>query len=245
MDQEHGNNSDGNWKPLENNPQVINEYISNLGFDTSNFVFQDIFSVEEWAQDMIQKPCLGLMFIFPITEISEKHRAEEKAAIVEHGQKVDDDLFYMHQYARNACGTVGVFHILGNLPEEHRGLLTEGGKLKTFFDECQGKTYEERGNIFKGSKAVQESHAVAVQQGDSKQIEEEDAVDHHFISFVHHNGSLYELDGRKAFPINHGPTTNDTFLADACTAVQQFMNRDSSQTSFGLIVLAPAPAEEN
>jgi ubiquitin carboxyl-terminal hydrolase L3 len=112
------NESDnGNWKPLESNPTVINEYISSLGFDATNFVFQDIFSVEEWAQQMIQQPCLGLMFIFPITENSEKHRAEEKANIKANGQKVDDSLFYMHQYARNACGTVGVFHILGNLPE--------------------------------------------------------------------------------------------------------------------------------
>ncbi len=26
-------------------------------------------------------------------------------------------------------------------------------------------------------------------------------------------GSLYELDGRKSFPVNHGPTTPETFLA--------------------------------
>jgi ubiquitin carboxyl-terminal hydrolase L3 len=184
------------------------------------------------------------MMIFPITEASEKHRAEEKASILEKGQKVDDDLFYMHQYAKNACGTVGVFHILGNLPEEQRGLLVEGGKLKNFYNECEGKTYEERGNIFKGSKAVQESHAVAVEQGVTQQIEEEDEVDNHFISFVNHKGSLYELDGRKAFPINHGPTTGETFLADACNVVQQFISRDPDQ-NFGLIVLAPQPAEEN
>ena len=244
MEQELNDNADGNWKPLENNPEVINEYVSVLGFDATSFVFQDIFSTEEWAQDMIQKPCLGLMFIFPITEISEKHRAEEKAKILADGQKVDDDLFYMHQYARNACGTVGVFHILGNLPEAQRGLLIEGGKLDTFFKACQGKTYEERGNIFKGSKAVQESHAVAVEKGDSKQIEQEDEVDNHFISFVNHNGSLYELDGRKAFPINHGPTSTETFLADACAAVQQFMSRDAEQTNFGLIVLAAQPAQD-
>lgn len=118
---------DDNWKPLENNPEVINQYIQGLGFNAETFVFQDMFSVEEWAQDMIQKPCLGLMFIFPITEASEKHRADEKADILAKGQTIHDSLFYMHQYAKNACGTVGVFHILGNLPEEHKGLLTEGG----------------------------------------------------------------------------------------------------------------------
>lgn len=188
---------------------------------------------------MILQPCLGLMFIFPITENSEKHRAEEKAKITTEGQKVDDSLFYMHQYARNACGTVGVFHILGNLPEAQKSLLVEDGKLAKFFKECEGKTYEERGKIFKGSKAVKESHAEAVVKGDTDVTEHENNVDHHFISFVQHNGSLYELDGRKAFPINHGATTQETFLRDACNAAQQFMNRDPDQQTFGLVVLAP------
>lgn len=39
MENEKQTGDNGNWKPLENNPQVINEYISNLGFDTTNFVF--------------------------------------------------------------------------------------------------------------------------------------------------------------------------------------------------------------
>ena len=29
-------------------------------------------------------------------------------------------------------------------------------------------------------------------------------------------GSLYELDGRKSFPINHGPTTPETLLKVPC-----------------------------
>jgi hypothetical protein len=51
---ENENQDNGNWKPLESNPTVINEYITSLGFDATGFVFQDIFSVETWAQDMIQ-----------------------------------------------------------------------------------------------------------------------------------------------------------------------------------------------
>jgi len=29
-------------------------------------------------------------------------------------------------------------------------------------------------------------------------------VDHHFIGFVQKEGCIYELDGCKEFPINHG-----------------------------------------
>jgi len=34
----------------------------------------------------------------------------------------------------------------------------------------------------------------------------------HFIAFVMKNKCVYELDGRKEFPINHGSTTSATFL---------------------------------
>jgi len=34
----------------------------------------------------------------------------------------------------------------------------------------------------------------------------------HFVAYVHKNGHLYELDGRREFPINHGPTSAETLL---------------------------------
>ena len=37
----------------------------------------------------------------------------------------------------------------------------------------------------------------------------------HFIAFVPCDGFLYELDGRKSGPVNHGPTSADTVLQDA------------------------------
>lgn len=39
-----------------------------------------------------------------------------------------------------------------------------------------------------------------------------DPVNHHFVAFVEHNGELYELDGRKSFPISHGKTSSETLL---------------------------------
>ena len=53
----------------------------------------------------------------------------------------------------------------------------------------------------------------------------------------HVDGCLYELDGRKAFPINHGPTTQDTLLSDACTVIKQFMERDPTELRFTIVAL--------
>lgn len=54
-----------NWMALESNPEVINEYIEKLGFKTTEFNFVDMYSFEPWAQDMINKPILGILFNFP------------------------------------------------------------------------------------------------------------------------------------------------------------------------------------
>ena len=235
MDEENNN-----WKALESNPEVMTEYAQKIGFDTSNHVFQDLFSLEDWAQDMITKPCFGLIMVFPITENQEKHRKEEREQLEAANTEVSKDVFYMKQFAKNACGTVALYHVLGNLPQEYKGLIAEGSVLDNFYKETKDQTPKERGDYFKNSKEVQESHVEAVEEGET---EVEETVDHHFVAFVNVNGDLYELDGRKYNAIKHGETSNDSFLSDACKEAQKFMNRDPENTGFGLIVLAGKQAE--
>jgi ubiquitin carboxyl-terminal hydrolase L3 len=79
--------------------------------------------------------------------------------------------------------------------------------------------------------------------------------------FSHVDGCLYELDGRKEFPINHGdkaqliiifenqpacfvlfslgPSSKETLLADACKAITKFMERDPGEMRFTIIALGP------
>lgn len=52
------------------------------------------------------------------------------------------------------------------------------------------------------------------------------------------------LDGRKAFPINHGPTSADTLLEDACNVVKKFMERDPEEVKFTIVALCKTVAEE-
>ena len=55
----------------------MNDYVKNLGFDTTNFEFHDLFSTEDWAQQMIQQPVLGVIFIFPCTKNHYEHRKQQ------------------------------------------------------------------------------------------------------------------------------------------------------------------------
>jgi hypothetical protein len=61
-----------------------------------------------------------------------------------------------------------------------------------------------------------------------------------FICFLEHEGSLYELDGRKAGPVNHGPTTPESLLKDSVKVIRGFMERDPDNVQFNMVALGPA-----
>lgn len=231
-----------NWQPLESNSELITKYLGDIGMDISEFEFQDLLSYEEWAQQMIRQPALGLLFIYEITEKQEKFRKEEAEKIAKEGQKVSDKVFYMKQYADNACGTIGVFHILGNLPEEHLALIKQDSLLAKFFAKTKGKSPQEAGNIFEYDDELKEKHVEATKEGTTN-VADHLETNNHFIAYVNVDGHLYELDGRKESAINHGDTTQDTFLADACNAAHAYMEREPENMNVGLIVLAPKPED--
>ena len=152
------------WKQLESNPDSVNQYMSDIGVDMSIFCFQDLFSTEEWAIQSCIPPVLGLLFIFHWSKEHCMHRQAQYEQIMEKGQHVDEDLFYMKQYAKNACGSVGVYHILGNLPQEQRDMISPDSTVGKFLEACEGKTPEERGKLFRVNKEVKKSHVKAVAQ---------------------------------------------------------------------------------
>jgi hypothetical protein len=62
----------------------------------------------------------------------------------------------------------------------------------------------------------------------------------HFISFVAVDGDLYELDGRKAGPVNHGPCQPDEVLKKSVAVIKGFMERDPNALQFNMVALGPA-----
>lgn len=63
----------------------------------------------------------------------------------------------------------------------------------------------------------------------------------HFVCFVQHEGTLYELDGRRDMPVAHGPTTTHSLLADTAGVIQgKFMAADPTEHRFTIIALTSA-----
>jgi hypothetical protein len=62
----------------------------------------------------------------------------------------------MRQYARNACGTIALFHIVLNAVENHPTIVTQGSYLDSFRVRSLAGNAVERGQIFKNSHEILE-----------------------------------------------------------------------------------------
>jgi ubiquitin carboxyl-terminal hydrolase L3 len=87
---------------------VMTSYAARLGLDTNILQFHDVMSTEDWALEMIPRPVVGVLMLYPIKETTEGHREAEDIRIKQEGQICSDKVYYMKQTVGNACGTVGV-----------------------------------------------------------------------------------------------------------------------------------------
>jgi len=55
----------------------------------------------------------------------------------------------MKQYAHNACGTIGLFHIILNAAKKHPNLIVPDSYLDKFQSQGQTKNAEDRGKLLK------------------------------------------------------------------------------------------------
>lgn len=223
------------WHCLESNPDSLNEYLQKLEFDTSKFVFHDLFSTEEWARNMIPKPTLALLLVFPCNDKALEFKKQEKDEIKSKGQIVAPDLFFIQQFALNSCGTVAIYHVLLNLENEFQSLLSPNSMVNKFKKENASKNIEQKSQAFAQSSDIKSSHSNVVESGTTSHLVENN---NHFVAFINYSDHIYEMDGTKDFPINHGPTNSQTFLEDACREVKKFMNRDPENPNFSLLCLA-------
>lgn len=148
------------------------------------------------------------------------------------------DLFYMKQTIHNACGTLALVHsILNNLD----AIQLNDGVLKCYYEKAVKLSPEERGKLLEADEAFTTSHQELAQEGQTAADPNEE-VNHHFIALTNKDGILYELDGRKAFPVEHGKTSPESLLKDAINVCKEFMARDPSEIRFTILALVPNEA---
>ncbi|MBW0485058.1 hypothetical protein O181_024773 [Austropuccinia psidii MF-1] len=240
------------WLPLESNPEVMNSWSAALGLSTESASFADVYGLEEELLSMVPRPVYAVLMLFPISEEYEADRASERERVEKEREKLgpefikrmDENVVFIKQTINNACGTIGLLHALANNPD----IPIAPGPLTAFFQKCTSKSPSERAQILESDEAIASVHAELAESGQSQVPDLEEDVNLHFVCFVRSSVShpsgldrLIELDGRKAFPIDHGPLQTD-LLSAVIPVVKKFiaLSRDSLQ--FNLIALCQTPS---
>lgn len=180
------------WFPLESNPAVMNTFIEKMGVDISKFSFQDVFSTEDWALEMVARPVVGVVMLFPIKESTEEFAKKQQEKIDAEGQIVHKDVYFMKQTVGNACGTIGILHCIANARPAIS--IKPDSYLERFFNNTEELEPDGIAEYLENDTEIEESHELAAAEGQSEQVDGD--IDTHFICFSHVNGHLYEFGKR-------------------------------------------------
>ena len=156
-------------------------------------------------------------------------------------------VWHIKQRIGNACGTIGILHALANIPEPLKvAAIPADSWLGKFYDSCPSQLSSvAKADILEGDEEIASKHDAATsdEQNQTGRGALDDQLITHFVAIVNVNGKLYELDGRKVKPVNHGDTTQETFLKDSANLVQKFMDRDPGEMRFTILALAPSQGD--
>jgi len=90
--------------------------------------------------------------------------------------------------------------------------LEEGTILKSFVDSTRQMDPHGRGKELEKCNQIANVHSEVAGEGQTAPPDPEVKNFNHFVTFVHKEGHLYELNAEREFPINYGPTTPENFL---------------------------------
>ncbi|KAH6771728.1 ubiquitin C-terminal hydrolase 3 [Perilla frutescens var. frutescens] len=219
------------WLPLEANPDVMNQFLWGLGVSADEGECFDVYGLDEELLEMVPKPVLAVLFLYPITPQSEEERIQQDSSVKV--KESSNGVYFMKQTVGNACGTIGLLHAVGNITSEIK--LVEGSYLDKFFKSTANMNPSERAAFLENDREMEVAHSVAATGGDTEASEN---VDTHFICFTCVNGQLFELDGRRAGPISLGASSPNTVLQDAAKVIQEIIQKNPDSINFNVIAIS-------
>ncbi|KAJ2084080.1 hypothetical protein H4R24_000289 [Coemansia sp. RSA 988] len=220
----------GNWCLIESDPGVFTELISNMG--VSEVQVEELYSLDVEALRAME-PVYGLIFLFKWQPGAGNTSAQEADTSNEGNS---EDVYFAQQIIQNACATQAILSVLLNCSED----IELGETLSNFRSFSVDLPPDMRGLALTNCDQIRDVHnsftrAESFLSDEKRPATAEDDV-FHFISYVPVNGRLYELDGLKEGPIDHGVT--DNWLEDVGSVIQRRMSQyNQSEIRFNLMAV--------
>jgi len=218
------------WIPLEANPDVMNKYIWKLGV-SKDWNFTDIYAMDNEVLQTIPTPVLAVVLLHPLKDKESKLPSGD-------GVEPVGNVMLIEQSIGNACGTVAILHALVN---NYKALdLDKSEYLKGLYAKLKSLSPEERAKVVEGETELSCAHEETALQGQTAAPDANEDTELHFVTFIQNDGKLYELDGRKKAPTNHGSTNDAGLLKDAASVIKKVMERNPEAHQFSVIALCKA-----
>lgn len=222
------------WIPLEANPDVMNQFIWGLGVAEGEVEFNDVYGFDDELLEMVPKPVLAVLFLYPYTAQKElEKKVEEQHVSGAQSKEPSKNVYFTKQTVGNACGTIGILHAIGNATSEIK--LAEGSYFDRFFKATANMDPFERAVFLEKDGEMEDAHSIAATAGETEASSD---VDEHYICFTCVDGELYQLDGMKSKPISHGPSSPSSLLQDAVKIIKVMIENNPDSMNFNVMALS-------
>lgn len=102
---------------------------------------------------------------------------------------------------------------------------------------CENSTPLERAQYLnEDAPALEQTHQQAAVQGQTAPTLNARS---HFVCYVNKDGNLWELDGRRATPINKGKMESDNLGIEVSKVIKKYIEMDDGEIKFSVMALAP------
>lgn len=191
------------WLELESDPGLFTLLLEDFG--VKNVQVEEIYDL----QKPLEAPVYGFIFLFRwIEERRARRKIVETTEIFVKDEDTVNSIFFAQQVVPNSCATHALLSVLLNCSELHLGDTLS--RLKTH---TKGMSPENKGLAIGNTPELACAHNSHAMSQVKRRLDKGSGVStgrftgeaFHFVSFVPINGCLFELDGLKPFPMNHGP----------------------------------------
>ncbi|CDO94638.1 unnamed protein product [Kluyveromyces dobzhanskii CBS 2104] len=212
------------WNTIESDAGVFTRLITDLGVE--GLQFEDIPYLEYLEEGQISSLLKGVVFLFPYK--ASIYRGSEP---IQGKYETDSTkLFFSQQTIQNACATQAVINMLFNLAQDAQESVSLGPEMTTLYEfvkefhqpDLIGETIGNSELIRNVHNSFSPPNLFVSDEDDPYRNKGKKEEVFHFVGFIPHNSRIYELDGLRPYPIDHGPFTD--FSKDLKDILQTRMN---------------------